>query len=332
MDGNTCGTELNATSPGNFTTEVLTHDFWMDLASVCIWTLTTLLILFLNSMCLILLHKVKGFSKATIVFLKSMTIGDLILGLCFYMPTVGVFLNGRMWPFGGVCCYIQAWVIRTALPMSGVSVLLVTIDRYIAIVHPMQYEVWMSVRRARIIACGVWIVANLYGLLTSILEHWTQCFSSYYLICTIGKFNNGKAVVTLTVMGVGAFLVIAVMYVKILVIAQRHAAHMAKHRPSVTSMASANELPSPGSPNRKSFTTVFIITTTLVIGWLPSVILGFSNVEKPSVPFIIATQIPLASVSWLNVIVYYIRNQAFQEAAWELYLQVLQYCKGCCKK
>ncbi|XP_022086745.1 beta-4C adrenergic receptor-like [Acanthaster planci] len=314
----------------NFTVEA-SDDIFMDILSVCIWTLTTLLILFLNSMCLILLHKVKGFSEATIVFLKSMTIGDLILGLCFYLPTVGVFLNDRRWPYGNICCYIQAWVIRTVLPLSGASVLLVTIDRYIAIVYPMQYETWLSLRRARIITCSVWTIANFYGLLTSILANWMQCFSQHYLICTIGEFNHSKAVITLIVIGVGTFLVITVMYIRILLIAQKHASQIAKHRPSVTSMASATDVPSP-SPNRKSFTTVFIITMTLLIGWLPSVILGLINVETPSIPLVIATQIPLASVSWLNVIVYYTRNQAFQEAAQELHLQLIQYCKGCCKQ
>ena len=311
----------------NFTNSSMENDDWINIIGGTVWTVTTLLTLLLNSVCLILLHHVQGFKKPTIIFLKSMTISDLILGLLFYLPMVIVFISKRNWPLGEVFCNLEAWVIRQGLPTSAFSALLVTTDRYIAIAHPLHYEEWLSPKRARIIVCFVWFTTNLYALVSMLTtENQKAKYNEYFFICTFGSIQTKKAVILLVTLSMGILLIITVMYIRILVIAQRHAAHIATHRPSING---AIHPPIP-SINRKSFTTVFIITMTLIIGWMPSVAIGLTNTTDPFGLVIILTQLPLASVSWLNVIVYYVRNQAFKQAGQDLLARTLKYCKGCC--
>ncbi|XP_033631563.1 G-protein coupled receptor 3-like [Asterias rubens] len=306
----------------------------ISVVCVCIWTITTVLTLFLNTVCLVLLQHVQGFNKSTLIFLKSMTVSDLLLGVFFYLPTIAVFAAGQTWPdhaLGPIFCLIEAWVIRQGLPTSALSVLLVTIDRYIAIVYPLNYEVWLSPKRARLIVCTVWFTANMYALVSLLTtKNMEATYSDIFFICTIGEFNETKAAFTLVLLSVGIMICITIMYIRILIIANRHAAHIVTHRPSTCSRDGQVQ-PTTPTPNRKSFTTVTIITMTLVIGWMPSVIIALTNTKDTPPLVIIVTQVPLASVSWLNVIVYYVRNQAFKEAGHALLTRIFKYCKGCCR-
>ncbi len=312
----------------NISTNSMSNEV-ISVVGVCIWTITTVLTLFLNTFCLVLLHHVQGFNKSTIIFLKSMTVSDLLLGVFFYLPTIAVFAAGQTWPdaLGDTFCLIEAWVIRQGLPISAFSVLLVTIDRYIAIVHPMKYEVWLSPTRARLMVCSAWFLTNMYALVTLLTAHMKTSYSDVFFICTIGQINETKAVITLVLLSIVILICITIMYIRILMIANRHAAHIATHRPSVDGEVQ----PPTSAPNRKSFTTVTIITLTLLVGWMPSVVIGLSNTKDIHPLFIFVTQVPLASVSWLNVIVYYVRNQAFKEAGHVLLARVFKYCKGCCR-
>ncbi|XP_038055111.1 beta-2 adrenergic receptor-like [Patiria miniata] len=317
--------KMNCTTvePTNSTQEEEDHVF--NIISACAWIITVLLILLLNILCLIILSRVKEFHDATKIFLKSMTVGDLVLGLFFYLPMIGVSFAGRKWPFGGLC-FVQAWMIRQGLPAYSLSLLLVTIDRYIAVVYPLKYKNLLTRRRAKVTVFIVWILTNIYALVSSIKANWKSSYNPYLFVCTYDEPENEFAAFLQTILSMAIVLIIILMYIRILIIARSQAALIASQHPLVTING---ELQSPPPMNRKSFTTIFIVTMTLFLGWLPSLVMGFMNKSQDIAPQVrVASQILLASVSWLNVIIYYVRNRAFREAGQTFLRRTTRNCCG----
>ncbi|XP_022086743.1 melatonin receptor type 1A-like [Acanthaster planci] len=305
------------------------QDTVFNIISACAWILTVVLIILFNLLCLIILSRVKEFHDATKIFLKSMTVGDLVLGLFFYLPMIGVSLAGRKWPFGGLC-FVQAWMIRQGLPAYSLSLLLVTIDRYVAVVYPLKYKKILTGRRAKITVITVWLLTNIYSLVSSIKANWKSDYNHNLFVCTFDGPGNELAAFLLTILSMAIILIIILMYLRILIIARSQAVMIAAQHPLVTI---TGELQSPPPVNRKSFTTIFIVTMTLFVGWLPSLVMGLMRrSDEISPQWRVASQIVLASVSWLNVIIYYVRNQAFRETGQTFLRKITRNCCGLCKE
>ena len=310
----------------NETEPEVTDDVVFNIVGACAWTITTLLILLLNTVCLFILPKVKEFHHATKIFLQSMTVGDLMLGVFFYLPMIGISLEGRTWPYGDGLCYVQAWMIRQALPANTMSLLLVTIDRYIAVVYPMRYNKWLTSRRAKIVVCLLWILTNLYTLILSMVYHkQVKTYNKHLFICQFGKETDTVPALVLTILTLAVIVMIILMYIHILSIARSQASRIAKQHHLVTSDGDWQTQ----RYNRKSFTTIFIVTMALFLGWLPSVIMGLMRASPEFAPQLRAfSQILLASVSWVNVIIYYVRNRAFRAAGHNFLLKMSRNCCG----
>ncbi|XP_033631564.1 probable G-protein coupled receptor 21 [Asterias rubens] len=305
-------------------TEEEVTDIVFNIVGACAWTITTVLILFFNTMCLIILPKVGEFHHSTRIFLQSMTVSDLMLGVFFYFPMTGIWLTGSgVWPYGDALCYIQAWMIRQALPACSISLLLVTTDRYIAVVYPLKYKTLLTSRRAKIIVCILWIMTNIYTLILTALSQWKNKYNDVLFLCQFGETTNTLAAFIVTVLTLFVVVVIILMYVQILHIARSQVSRIATQHHLVTI---DGEWQSP-QINRKSFTTIFIVTMVLFVGWLPSIAMGLMR-KNFSPQLRVSSQILLASVSWLNVIVYYVRNKAFRGAGRNFLLKITRNCCG----
>ena len=283
-----------------------------------IWTITTLLVLLLNAVCLIILPKVKGINESTKVFLTSMTIGDFNLGVFYYLPMIGVAITGGTWPFGAFC-YVQALVIRQGLLMNMMSAVLITFDRYTAVVHPLRYVSWVTEWRAKIITFSIAALTTLYAFSFLLLELNRTLFNPILQICLIGENNLTTYLLTFT-SGILMFVVFIAMYIKILKVASKHAVRIAAQQNPIAEK--------PLTPSRRSFTTIFIITSLLIIGYIPFSIISIMVSANIQPPWIIVnmTKVLLASVSWLNVMIYYVRNKEFRKTTQSFLQNIRQYC------
>ena len=143
---------------------------------------------------------------------------------------------------------VNNWTVHLSIYYS---LLLLTIDRYLAIVWCLHYPRLMTVRRSKIIVVLSWLTSLLICSLNSV---WTYATSN---TCDI---TDGVMEYILVSIATVELICIFALYMHMLVIARHQARRIAQeNQPNV-----------PQRISTKSLTTVFIIFTALIIGWVPA--------------------------------------------------------------
>ncbi|XP_022086444.1 kappa-type opioid receptor-like [Acanthaster planci] len=129
------------------------------------------LIIILNTLCLWVLRRVKNINDTSKVFLYSLTFSDLMVGIFPGIPTV-VLLASKSWPFGEFLCTVHAMFGHYTHGTSIYSLLLLTVDRYISVVFSLRYPSLVTVVRARITVCSIWIIFFLVLTVYGFVAEW----------------------------------------------------------------------------------------------------------------------------------------------------------------
>ena len=265
----------------------------------------TFLSIAVNSLTLLVLHKCHEINIVTKVFLTSMTVADLsavFLCLSTIIPAVAV----DRWPFGTTFCSITGFLNMGLLTRSILSLLSVTFDRFLAVTRPYQYPTLMTVKRARIIVLGIWLldataVAFEYFVKGRSFEynpHWHLC-----LLLSKNKIRGGILVLTLCSV---PFLLIVMMFIHLFLLARFHAARIAAQERAVGEIS-----------DNKAFTTFFIITVCLFVQYIPFLTVYYAVTTREGVYLWLAcfAQLLAYSSSISNVVIYYFRNTIFKQVA-----------------
>ncbi|XP_022081943.1 beta-3 adrenergic receptor-like [Acanthaster planci] len=292
--------------------------------------LTEIVIFTLNPVCLLSLCHVCNIQPASKVFMASLMISDLCTGLFWGLPQIIQNITGK-WPLGESAC-VAYGILKSALITMGMeSVLFLTTDRYVAIMHPLRYQSILTRRRSLVAMAGVWVVTCvvcvlLFGIsgtgrriISQEVPHW----------CVEGKrvFEN------CVVFGIYSVVLLAMfaMYTRIIRTARSQARRIA-----------GNIRPAEGEAGQrrrtriatKSTVTVIIITGTLLLCWVPDclralfrTLLGDLYWPNPGVEILINTLLLLNG--GLNVVIYYIRNNDIRRA---LNQQVSFCCQVMCQR
>ena len=158
-------------SVANETTDI--QDFALDNVIIVLYALTIVLILTLNPLSIITLRRVASFQLTTKIFLASLTVNDLVVGLCVVPILLIRYIHGT-WQLGAMLCIIYKAVKHWTVPLSIYSLLLLTIDRYLAIVWCLHYPRLMTVRRSKIIVVLGWLTSLLMNSLKSVWTYTTS--------------------------------------------------------------------------------------------------------------------------------------------------------------
>ena len=299
-------------SVANETTDI--HNFALGNGIIVLYALTIVLILTLNPLSLIALRRVASFQLTTKIFLASLTVNDLVVGLCVVPVLLIRYIHGT-WPLGAMLCIIYKTVKNWTVPLSIYSLLLLTIDRYLAIVWCLHYPRLMTVRRSKLIVVLGWLTSLLISSLNSV---WTYATSN---TC---DFTDGIMEYISVSIGIVELICIFALYMHMLVIARHQARRIAQE----------NQPNAPQRISTKSLTTVFIIFTALIIGWGPAGtrviavnLFGFDSSLQVRMLF----NLPYYTNNWLNVAIYYWRNSEFRHELCRVVSVGFDKLKNCTK-
>ncbi len=121
-------------------------------------TTISILIIFSNIINLKVLHMTEQIPAISRLCLLNLSCADLLVGLIACIPCIYSAVTG-IWPYGGVWCQIAGVTHGMCCCMSIWSLSLVSVDRYIAIIHPLRYtQIVTDVRWKKIILC-LWVLA-----------------------------------------------------------------------------------------------------------------------------------------------------------------------------
>ena len=169
----------------------------------------------------------------TNVFLLSLAVSDLLVGLVV-MPTAVVTMQS-CWFLGKITCALLMLLSFIVTSSSVGSMLLISVDRHVAICAPLHYSSMITPSRAKICVSLCWICSVIYNFII-LKDQWSQIdmLNSCPQECAVFiSYISGAVDLIFTFFG--PVTVIIVLYMRVFVVAVSQARVMRSQTVAVKS-------------------------------------------------------------------------------------------------
>ncbi|XP_068429039.1 trace amine-associated receptor 13c-like [Clinocottus analis] len=255
----------------------------------------------LNLLVIISISHFRQLHNPTNLLLLSLAVSDFLVGLL--MMPVQIFFLGACWFLGSMICalyYYTAFILTSA---SVGNMVLISVDRYVAICDPLSYNTKVTHRRIQICICLCWMCSVFYNtvMLIDFLKHPDQYNSCHGECVVVMDFIKGAVDVLMTF--VGPIAVIIVLYMRVFVAAVSQARAMRSHIAAVTLQGSVTITAK--KSERKAARTLGIVVVVFLICFCPYFYPSFAGQEmSTSMAFSIFSGWLLHCNSSVNPVVY----------------------------
>ncbi|XP_060883122.1 trace amine-associated receptor 13c-like [Labrus mixtus] len=196
--------------------------FYALLSSIAVLTVV------LNLLVIISISHFRQLHTPTNLLLLSLAISDLLVGL-LVMPVETVRFIETCWLLGDLMCAMSDIIAFTLTSASVGNMVLISIDRYVAICHPLQYSNQITRSTVELCVCLCWACSILYTVL--ILkenlrqpDRYNSCFGECVVV-----INYVSGTVDLVFTFIGPCVVILVLYMRVFIVAVSQARAMQTH-------------------------------------------------------------------------------------------------------
>ncbi|XP_076013129.1 trace amine-associated receptor 13c-like [Genypterus blacodes] len=240
--------------------EVMLISFFLSLISV----LTAIL----NLLVIISIAHFKQLHTPTNILLLSLAVSDFLVGFLMYFQ---VFLIQGCWFLGDLMCAVYHYFAYVITSSSFGTMMLISIDRYVAICDPLRYTTKITQRRAAICSFLCWLFAVLHNSLL-LMDHLTMPgkYNSCFGECVIGM-NYIAGIADLMLNFMGPITVIIILYMRIFVVAVSQARAMRTHIAAVTVSPTARK------SEIKAATTIGVVIAVFVMCICPYFCFALTN-------------------------------------------------------
>ncbi|KAH9491562.1 hypothetical protein Btru_030671 [Bulinus truncatus] len=122
-------------------------------------------------------------------FVANLTIGNC-LNTVFVMPFALASLITKEWVFGTFWCMATGFLMNVIVSASIFTLVVISIDRYCAVVTPLHYSMRLTSRRCTLLIICVWVGAVLIA--SPPLMGWNSIeFQLDKMVCTV-KWSSGR--------------------------------------------------------------------------------------------------------------------------------------------
>lgn len=225
----------------------------------------TVLTVALNLLVIISISHFRQLHTPTNLLLLSLATSDLLVGL-LVMPVETVRFIETCWLLGDLLCALSYIVGFTLTSASVGNMVLISIDRYVAICYPLQYPSKVTRSRVEASVCMLWASSLLYnGLILK--DHLSQPnrYNSCYGECLV-VINYVPGAVDLIVTFVGPCSVIVVLYARVFVVAVSQARAMQTH---ITAVVGGSGNLCAKKSEKKAARTLGVVILIFLISFCP---------------------------------------------------------------
>ncbi|KAM4560718.1 trace amine-associated receptor 13c-like [Fundulus diaphanus] len=195
----------------------------MESPPVSVFTVT------LNLLVIISVSHFRQLHQTTNFLLLSLAISDLMIGLVFF-PGEGARLTS-CWFFGDIICLLYLYLISLIVCASVGNIVLISVDRYVAICDPLHYHRRITVTRIRICISLCWLYSAFYSI-TFVKDGLTEKSIPCQGKCVI--FDYYAFLIDLVLTFIVPVTVIIVLYTRVFLVASFQARAIRSH---VTAMS-----------------------------------------------------------------------------------------------
>ncbi|KAJ0050447.1 hypothetical protein NL108_003672 [Boleophthalmus pectinirostris] len=216
-----------------------------------------------NTLAIYVVLRYAKMKTVTNIYILNLAVADelYILGLPF-LTTQNVL---SYWPFGSFMCR----VVMTADSMNQFTSIfcltVMSVDRYLAVVHPIRSTKWRHPRVAKVVSAAVWALSFIVVLPVVLFSDIQETFNSCNMIWPEPKdvWSTAFILYTATVGFFGPLLIICLCYLLIVIKVKSSSARVGftKRRRS----------------ERKVTRMVVVIVMAFVLCWLPFFIINMVN-------------------------------------------------------
>ncbi|XP_065113514.1 trace amine-associated receptor 13c-like [Paramisgurnus dabryanus] len=228
-----------------------------------VWTV------FLNLLVIISISHFKKLHTSTNMLILSLAVSDLLVGL-IVMPLEAIKLIETCWYYGDTFCRLGLLIEGLLTSTSLSNLVLIAVDRYVAVCHPLLYPQKITTTRTIIIICVCWFCSSAFNI--SFLITTSQRKYTCYGECTI-IITFALTIIDLFLFFLFPCTVIITLYLRIFYVAYQQVK-------VINSLMRSGKHLTEGSVRRKSESkaalTLGIIVTAYLFCWIPYFILSLT--------------------------------------------------------
>ena len=143
--------------------KILLYNPLFRVISVCVNIFIFLVGMIGNILVIVVVIRTKTMHTPTNCYLISLSVADCLVLVSATLPAIPeTFFQINEWPFGRTMCSLLVFLQYLGVDMSSLSITAFTVERYIAICHPLKSQTVCTVRRAKRIIAGLWLFGVLY--------------------------------------------------------------------------------------------------------------------------------------------------------------------------
>ncbi|XP_068184686.1 trace amine-associated receptor 13c-like [Antennarius striatus] len=250
------------------------------LSSISLITIT------LNLLVIISISYFKKLHTPTNLLLLSLAVSDFFVGI---LMSFQILLTTDCWFLGDLMCVAYSVLMYSTLSASVGTIVLISIDRYVAICDPLHYSSKITVRRVTICICLCWVCSIFY---ITLLMYNNMTQREKYISC-IGEcvivINHIAGVADIILTCFAPVTVIIVLYMRVFVVAVSQARAMRSHVSDIKNSDNASAMKS----KMKAARTLGVIIVVFLTCLCPYFISSLQSKDS----FFNATSLPLEN--WL---------------------------------
>nr|XP_055063770.1 trace amine-associated receptor 13c-like [Misgurnus anguillicaudatus] len=118
---------------------------------------------FLNLLVIISISHFKKLHTPTNMLILSLAVADLLIGL-IVMPLEAIKLIETCWYFGDNLCELYSMFIGLLLSASLSHLILIAVDRYVAVCYPLHYPQKITTTKTIMSICICWFCSTAYNI------------------------------------------------------------------------------------------------------------------------------------------------------------------------
>ncbi|XP_038869895.1 trace amine-associated receptor 6-like [Salvelinus namaycush] len=254
---------------------------------------------FLNVLVIISISHFKQLHTPTNLLILSLSVSDLLVGL-IVIPVTTIAIMESCWGFGEYFCVFQFYISCLCTTLSLGNLVLISIDRYVAVCDPLLYHSKITTTRMMCCISITWCCCIIYD--ATIIKNFVnvQVQSRCLKECLIVEGLNWVTTIDLVLKTVVPCSIIITLYLKIFVVARSQARKVfSKEAASVSGVKTVQA----NKSERKAAKTLSIVVFNYLICWTPSLFIFFLSLLSENVSLFIISFLPLVN-SLINPIIY----------------------------
>ncbi|XP_026223287.1 trace amine-associated receptor 7e-like [Anabas testudineus] len=195
--------------------------------SMIIYTLLPFLSLLTVSLNLLVIISISHFRQlhtSTNLLLLSLAVSDFFVGLL--VVQFQILLLEPCWLLGDLACILCSFLPYISVPATAVNMVLISVDRYVAVCDPLRYGTKITPKRVKICVLLCWIYSVFYDFLF-LFDNLKQPgkYNSCYGECLINVNGNVDLILRFIIPTTS----IIILYSRVFVVAVSQARSMRSH-------------------------------------------------------------------------------------------------------